>query len=58
MNRKFYTLLFSVGLLLTACGPAKGLLATGAKPLSLRMAESEMLRNPSPTTLTASHPAR
>ncbi len=58
MNRKFYTLLFSVGLLLTACGPAKGLLATGAKPLSLRMAESEMLRNPSPTTLDGIAPGK
>ncbi len=58
MNRKFYTLLFSVGLLLTACGPAKGLLATGAKPLSLRMAKSEMLRNPSPTTLDGIAPGK
>lgn len=58
MNRKIFTLLFSVGLLLTACGPAKGLLANGGKPLSLRMAESEMLRNPSPTTLDGIAPGK
>jgi len=45
------SVLFAAALLSVACSSSKDLLSEGAAPLSLRMAESEIARNPSPTTL-------
>lgn len=58
MNKHLSSLLFAVALCLAACGPTKGLLAEGAEPLSLRMAESEVRRNPSPATLDGIAPGK
>lgn len=48
---KRFSILFVLSLLLTSCGSPKGLLCEGARPLSVRMVESEIQRNPSATNL-------
>lgn len=58
MKTKHLSLFFAAALLCMACGTSKGLLADGAEPLSLRMAESEIRRNPSPTTLDGIAPGK
>ena len=51
MKKNLLSLLSAAALLMTACGSSKGLLSEGARPLSLRMAESEIARHPSAATL-------
>ena len=58
MKKTIFYLFVAAASFAAACCSSKGLLAEGGRPLSVRMVESEIARNPSPVTLDGIAPGK